>query len=633
MKKKTSLILIFLTGIVLLILVGLYSYRVMHVYKESSDWVARTHKVISETQRIMSLIQDIETATRGYAISGNKSFQEPYHQAFQQIDSTFGKLKNLVVVSEGRQRLDTLRLLINKKIAYSQRIMAMVEDVGTAEAQKVVSIGGGQIIMDDIRTVIAKVIQREESILQTRLEKADADFNASVYLRLTGIGLALFIIAAAMVFIVIYLNKIETSEKQLKQFVEELKSLQQELEKEYAITKGSEEKYQMLAENITDTVTLVDMENTFQYVSPSAIHLYGYTPEELVGTKGLDLIHPEDLERVKSEAIDERQKGKQVSNVQCRIIKKDGSARWVEFSTSPVIKDHQTVGFQSLVRDITKRRADEASMVEKRQAEETNQAKMEFLSTMSHEIRTPMNAILGFAQVLNRNVVDPKLKSFVSNISSAGNSLLLLMNDILELSKITTRKIEIIPTPVNLKSFMGELKNLFPVSGENQKIAYHIYISPALPETICVDGVRLRQVLYHLLANAFKFTEEGEVELKVELVSGSPARPVKNGDLETDKHQPELSFSVRDTGIGMAPEQHELIFDAFRQVDGHSKRKYGGMGLGLAIAKRLTEKMSGTIELHSQQGIGSTFTVVLPYEVVENIEAKGDPVITGNHGP
>ena len=251
----------------------------------------------------------------------------------------------------------------------------------------------------------------------------------------------------------------------------------------------------------------------------------------------------------------------------------------------------------------------------KEEADAANHAKSEFLANMSHEIRTPMNAIIGFAELLDEQVENPKHKSFVKTIRSAGHNLLTLINDILDLSKIEAGKFEIEKTACNPHDVFSELSVVFSLKMDEKRLKFIMEIDPDIPKSLMLDSVRLRQVLLNLIGNAVKFTDKGFIRLKAY---------THNEDKIRSKL--DLSIDVEDSGIGISEDQVGKVFQEFEQTSGQNQRKYGGTGLGLSISQRLTALMGGKISLQSEQGTGSTFTVTLynvnvstlTTEVVEN---------------
>jgi signal transduction histidine kinase/CheY-like chemotaxis protein len=239
-------------------------------------------------------------------------------------------------------------------------------------------------------------------------------------------------------------------------------------------------------------------------------------------------------------------------------------------------------------------------VVQREAADRASQYKSEFLANMSHELRTPLNSSLILARLLadNRegNLNSDQVRS-AETIYAAGNDLLVLINDILDLAKIEAGRADVTLEPVALSELTAALDRAFQPVSRDKRVGFRIRTERGLPPRIVSDSRRLEQVLKNLLSNAFKFTEQGEVELSLSL-------PAPGW----------VSFAVRDTGIGIAPGQQQIIFEAFRQADGTTSRKYGGTGLGLSISRELAQLLSGRIDVQSQPGLGSTFTLTVPFE-------------------
>ncbi len=246
-------------------------------------------------------------------------------------------------------------------------------------------------------------------------------------------------------------------------------------------------------------------------------------------------------------------------------------------------------------------------------AHKANMAKSEFLANMSHEIRTPMNVILGFSELMAQNVTEPKHKEYIDGILIAGKSLINIINDILDLSKIEAAKLLIQNEPTNMYDLFNEFRPLFGIKAKEKGLSFDVNIDASLPIGLIVDETRVRQVLFNLAGNAIKFTHAGFVKLYVF------AKEVRN-----DASRVELCFMVSDSGIGIPREQQTKIFEAFTQQDGQSTRRFGGSGLGLAITKKLVDLMGGIIELQSEVGKGSTFTVCIPCPIALSIHGMAD---------
>ncbi|MDD2895846.1 MAG: transporter substrate-binding domain-containing protein [Aliarcobacter sp.] len=233
-------------------------------------------------------------------------------------------------------------------------------------------------------------------------------------------------------------------------------------------------------------------------------------------------------------------------------------------------------------------------------AENIAKQKSEFLANMSHEIRTPMNSVIGFTEILEKEIKNPLHKEYLDSIKKGGNSLLRIINDILDLSKIEAGKLEIRNESLNPANIFLEIESIFHSKIISKNINFVLDIDKDIPKYIIIDGVRIRQILFNLIGNAIKFTQKGQIKLKVE-----------NIYKDNIKSKIDLLFSIEDTGIGIDEKNLESIFNAFEQTNNHDVAKYGGTGLGLAICTKLVHMMNGEISVKSEKNKGSIFTVIL----------------------
>ena len=353
-----------------------------------------------------------------------------------------------------------------------------------------------------------------------------------------------------------------------------------------------------LVANSPVAIVTLDRDHNVVSCNPAFLVLYGYAQAEVIGRQLDELITAEsdraEAVRYTTQALDS-----QPVRAIARRRRKDGSMVDVEVLGVPVVVDGELVGLMALYHDVT------ALLQARRDAESANSAKSDFLANMSHELRTPLNAIIGYSEMLEEDAVDREATEAVTDlrrIRAAGHHLLALINDVLDLSKIEAGKMDLHLESFDLRSAIDAVASTVSPLIEKNGNVLAVALDGDLG-TIHADVTRVRQVLFNLLSNASKFTERGTITLA--------------GARRADGNAEWIELTVRDTGIGMTPEQLGRLFNAFAQAETSTAKKYGGTGLGLVISRMFCEMMGGTITVTSEAGVGTAFTVRLPVEVAD----------------
>lgn len=363
----------------------------------------------------------------------------------------------------------------------------------------------------------------------------------------------------------------------------------------------SEEKYRSIIENLELGLLEVDRNGVVIKAYPQFCKLTGYSPEDLVGQLPLDILCDEEGKATVLKEQKKRVKGKS-SVYELRLRKKDGDFIWVIISGAPYYNERNEVaGTVGIHLDITDRKLMEEELIRaKSLAEQSLKSKDLFVANISHEIRTPLNAIMGLSHLLASSNMTDKQKTFVNAISKSSENLLLIVNDLLDFSKLEAGKMELNNEAYDLRKLLEEVAVLWEVKVEEKGLQFQKRFD--IPEGhFIIDSTRFNGILSNLLHNAVKFTEKGNISLYAQKIS------------ETNNFS-KFIFAVSDTGIGISKTEKEIIFNSFVQADKGTTRKYGGTGLGLSISKNLIELMGGKLRVNSEPNVGSIFEIELTLE-------------------
>ncbi len=380
-------------------------------------------------------------------------------------------------------------------------------------------------------------------------------------------------------------------------------------------------RYQTLLKASTDSIHIVNSSGDIVDANEAFCKQLGYSLEESLQLNIRQFNSQwtgDDLQQILEQLIE----SEHPHRFETQHRRKEGSLVDVEVNTTRVILNNEPLLFAS-ARDITERKLNESAMLEaKRQAENLARSKSEFLANMSHEIRTPMNAIIGLSQLALNQDLSQESRNYLEKIHTSSESLLAILNDILDYSKIEAGKLAIDNTAFNLTTLLNTLHNLFSAKAEEKHLSLTIYAASDIPCELIGDALRIQQILANLLGNAIKFTQQGHIHLKLQL-----------RDLE--QSHVNVLFSVTDTGIGISPEDQAKLFQPFSQADTSITRRFGGSGLGLTISRNLLQLMGSDFHMESILGQGSTFSfnLLLGVRITDSgVTAKRSPYIHSPHG-
>jgi PAS domain S-box-containing protein len=341
-------------------------------------------------------------------------------------------------------------------------------------------------------------------------------------------------------------------------------------------------------------ISVLDTTGRYTSVNPAYAAAVGYEPAELIGKEWTLTVHPNHRRRLEEAYAQMQAEGK--AEAEAVGLRKDGTTFYEQIVMVAAYNDQKELtGQYCFLKDITQRKGGEDALRKaKEEAEAANRAKSEFLANMSHEIRTPMNGILGMIELLHHGQLSSQERQYLDMMKTSAQSMLQIIGDILDLSKIEAGKMALENEAFRLRSGLEAAMTVMAMPAQQKGLKFTCEVAPNVPDSLMGDQLRLNQILFNLVGNAVKFTEAGEIQVRVQLES------------QTDRRA-RLRFTVRDTGIGISPEKQRHIFEAFTQADNSTTRRFGGTGLGLAITRELIRLMGGDISLESETGKGSCF--------------------------
>ena len=673
-------------ALIFFVVSGWSSYANIQILKANNDSIVHSYQVITALDTLLSSVKDAETGQRGFLLTEDPKYLQPYEDAVGNVARTIDAVGSLTRDNAPQQgNLRELKRHVDAKMAELAETIELHRTQGEAAAMALVRTDRGKLEMDAIRSQLAAMGREEDRLREGRLAEMRAAHRMTIASGLLTalLGLMLTMLAGALI-----LRSLRARQRQ-EWFGKGQVGLAEAMLGDKSVTqigndildflapflgaqagalfKGEHGRFQRVAqtgvpaevaipEHFTlregllgrvaadgTSLTLTDVPDGYLTIG-SALgrgkprHLLiapfnadgvinavvelgflhpvdartGAFLDQVAGTAGIALRSARLRTEVQNmlEATQRQAEELQVQSEELRVSNEELEEQGRALKESQVRLEQQQVELEQTNSQLEEQaqilenqrndlaRSGAAVELKARELEQASQYKSDFLANMSHELRTPLNSLLILSKLLGDNpagnLSDEQIQ-FARTIQASGNDLLNLINDILDLSKIEAGHIEVRAEPVSLQRLVSDLRRTFdPIAGQ-RGVAFAVDLGEDVPPAISTDRQRLEQILKNLLANAFKFTEAGSVTLRIARV---------------DDHH--LRLAVSDTGIGISPEQHQAIFDAFRQADGAINRKYGGTGLGLSISRELARLLGGSIALESQPGKGSTFAITLP---------------------
>ncbi|NTV13896.1 MAG: response regulator [Desulfobulbaceae bacterium] len=592
------------------------SFWAFQQIEDAAEMRRHTHIVISSADELLSALKDAETSTRGYLLTNDEAYLEPYLAVRDSLSGHLKKLRQLTIIGAAQSHLDTVAPLLEARLAHLAQVIALQKNHDATGAVALVRSGQGKRLMDAIRFEMRGVLQIEDSARSRR----EAEFQANMrrlFVVMVAASLLTLLFALAFAYLIY-----RESQQRLKDLVhletQHLLKMQEEMNQQLQLTNASlqvsEGKLAVTLNSIGDAVIATDAEGRVTLLNPLGERLTGWTQAQASGRpvdEVFKIINQETRQPATIPVKETLARGtiQGLAN-HTVLIARDGSECAIADSCAPIRdRDGQVVGAVLVFRDVTEEYAVQKALRDITQAlqeknlalesataaaEKANLAKSDFLSNMSHEIRTPMNAIIGMSYLALKTELTPRQRDYLKKIKGSGRHLLGLINDILDLSKIEAGKLTVEVTEFELEKVLDNVADLIAEKTSAKGLELVFDVDKKVPLNLVGDPLRLGQILINYSNNAVKFTERGEIDILIRLK-------------EESENEVLLYCAVSDTGIGLTGEQMGRLFQSFSQADASTTRKFGGTGLGLVIAKKLAELMGGEVGVESEPGKGSTF--------------------------
>lgn len=580
-------------GMILVFISLYFSYANLEALASQNDRVNNTISVLNQAANFAFTAKDLQSNVRGYIITGNEVLLTSNQKLKIQLQAIGDTLHSLVRYAPAQtERLKNVIAISDSILFFSQKLTDTYRLYGLDSASALIKTGKGISLFALMEARINELQEIESSQMGFHKALSSRSRHQTVLFMVgTGItGLLITILA------IVFLSKDQTRQRALKREIYR-----------------KERMLNQYFEAIPDGVLAINNTREILVMNESAKRMFGIEPESQPAslaelTARVQLFDPADhsLHRAGSLGLSAALNGTEFVGKKIEILKA-GNRLTFESNIRPILDfNEEVIGAISVLRDVTDSEAYANFLIAEREnAERSAVVKDVFLANMSHEIRTPLNAILGFAYLLESEKLNPTASEYIGYIQVAGRSLLNLINDLLDISKIEVGELQPDMQPTSLSELAASVSILLSQKASEKGIVYQQILSDSLPVQVLTDKLRLTQILLNICGNAVKFTEKGSVTMRIE-----PAAGVVDGVQR-------IRFTISDTGIGIAEDKTQKIFDRFVQASESTTREFGGTGLGLSIARSLVQLLNGTLTLESTVGKGTEFFLEFPFEVVD----------------
>tara|TARA_B110001454_G_scaffold83721_1_gene80536 strand:- start:16353 stop:18545 length:2193 start_codon:yes stop_codon:yes gene_type:complete len=539
---------------------------------DDSRWTTHTLEVRSEIEKLSTAYVTAQNNIRGYHISEQQYYLDKYNSAKKALKNGVGHLRILTKDNPNQQKnIDKLAPTIQEKMTNWEKSFGLRKKLGFDVIRNLARSHEVKALDEAFHSTIDALIDEENRLLAQRIEST---FNQARKTQLV-VGIS-GILACILIVLAAFLVYRDSRRREL-----------------------AEDNVDRFFTLSLDLLCISGMDGFFKRLSPSFAEVLGYSLQELYTTPILNLIHPDDVEKTSQEIV-KQMNGNKVLAFENRFRCKNGDYRIFSWKSVPVGNLMYAVA-----RDVTNQKQYESDLLEAREsAQKATIAKSSFLANMSHEIRTPLNGVVGMTDILARTSLNAEQRKFVDAIKTSSTSLLRIVNEILDFSKIEAGQVHMEIVDFELGHLIEEHISMAGVLALKNDIHLETQIDSNIPPVLRGDSTKISQILSNFINNAIKFTKKGHIVIAAKQLERTPTHC-------------KVKISVKDTGIGIDPNQINSLFQPFVQADSSTARRFGGTGLGLSICKRFTEVMKGQIGVDTELGKGSMFWVILDLEVSE----------------